>query len=66
MPAMVALKCNILLKVLGMRLKGEGLAPKAMISASMHKLIRFIYGVLMTRVMFNAQLLRSLDFQDGI
>ena len=67
MPAMVALKYNPLIKAFGLRLKGEGLAPKAVISASMHKLVRFIYGVLKTRAMFNAQLLgNSLDFQDGI
>ncbi len=67
MPAMVALKHNPLIKAFGLRLKSEGLAPKAVISASMHKLVRVIYGVLKTRVMFNAQFLgRSLDFQDGI
>ncbi len=67
MPAMVALKHNPLIKEFGLRLKGEGLAPKAVISASMHKLVRIIYGVLKTRSMFNAQFLTaSLDFQDGI
>ena len=67
MPAMVALKYNPLIKAFGMRLKGEGLAPKAVISASMHKLVRFIYGVLKSRVMFNNQFLaKTLDFQDGI
>lgn len=67
MPAMVALKHNPLIKAFGQRLKSEGLAPKAVISASMHKLIRFIYGVLRSRVMFNASFLgNSLDFQDGI
>lgn len=67
MPAMVALKYNPLIKTFGQRLKGEGLAPKAVIGASMHKLVRFIYGVLKTRAMFNAQYLQnSLDLQDGI
>lgn len=67
MPAMVALKHNPLIKAFGQRLKGEGLAPKAVISASMHKLVRFIYGVLKSRVMFNTKILgKTLDFQDGI
>lgn len=67
MPAMVALKYNPLIKAFGLRLKGEGLAPKVVISASMHKLVRLIYGVLKSRAMFNAQFLgNSLDFQDGI
>lgn len=67
MPAMVALKYNPLINAFGLRLKGEGLAPKAVISASMHKLVRFIYDVLKSRVMFNAQLLgSSLEFQEGI
>lgn len=67
MPAMVALKHNPLIKAFGLRLKGQGLAPKAVISASMHKLVRLIYGVLRSRVMFNAQFpANSLDFQDGI
>lgn len=67
MPAMVALKYNPLIKAFGLRLKAQGLAPKAVISASMHKLVRFIYGVLKSRVMFNAQPLGNrLDFQDGI
>lgn len=67
MPAMVALKYNPLIKAFGKRLKGEGLAPKAVISASMHKLVRFIYDVLKNRVMSTSQFLgNSLDFQDGM
>jgi transposase len=67
MPAMVALKYNPLIKAFGLRLKGEGLAPKAVISASMHKLVRLIYGVLKSRIVFNPQFFGNrLDFQDGI
>lgn len=67
MPAMVALKYNPLIKTFGLRLKAQGLTPKAVISASMHKLARLIYGVLKTRVRFDAQYLQhSLDLQDGI
>ncbi len=43
------------------------MAPKAVIGASMHKLVRFIYGVLKSRVMFNANFPGSLfGFQDGM
>lgn len=55
MPAMVALKYNPLIKAFGQRLAAEDLAPKAMINASMHKLVRFIHGVLKAREVFNAQ-----------
>jgi transposase len=67
MPAMVALKYNPLMKVFAERLKGDGLAPKAVIAACMHKLLRQIYGVLKSRNAFDAQFLGNrLDFQDGI
>ena len=42
MPEMVALKYNPLMKVFAQRLKADGLAPKAVIAACMHKLIRQI------------------------
>ena len=64
MPAMVALKYNPLIKAFGLRLNGEGLAPKDVISASMHKLVRFIYGVLKSRVMFTPNFLEiRLNFK---
>lgn len=67
MPAMVALKHNPLMKVFADRLKGDGLAPKAVIAACMHKLIRQIYGVLKSRTAFDAHFSgHRLDFQDGI
>lgn len=67
MPAMVALKYNPLISVFGQRLKSQGLAPKAVISASMHKLVRLIYGVIKSGVAFNPNFLGNrLDFQDGI
>ncbi|WP_210732018.1 hypothetical protein [Hydrogenophaga sp. PAMC20947] len=66
-PAMVALKYNPLMKVFAERLKADGLAPKAVIAACMHKLIRQIYGVLKSRTVFDATFLGNrLDFQDGI
>lgn len=67
MPAMVALKYNPLMNVFAQRLKAQGLAPKAVIAACMHKLIRQIYGVLKSRTAFDAHFLENrLDFQDGI
>jgi len=67
MPAMVALKCNPLMKVFAERLKGDGLAPKAVIAACIHKLIRQIYGVLKSRNAFDANFLGNrLDFQNDI
>ena len=67
MPAMVALKYNPLMNVFAQRLKADGLAPKAVIVACMHKLLRQIYGVLKSRNAFDAHFLNNrLDFQDGI
>ena len=67
MPAMVALKHNLIIKAFGLRLKKTGMAPKAVISALMHKLVRLIYGVLKTGIPFNAKFAHpQLDFQDGI
>lgn len=67
MPAMVALKHNPIIKAFGARLKDGGLAPKAVISACMHKLVHLIYGILKSGVPFNAKhAVPRLDFQDGI
>lgn len=67
MPAMVALKHNAVIKTFGARLKTAGLAPKAIISAAMHKMVHLIYGVLKSGVAFNPLLnARHLDIQDGI
>ena len=46
MPAMVALKHNLIIKAFGLRLKETDMAPKAVISASMPKLVYLIDGVL--------------------
>lgn len=66
-PAMVALKYNPLMKVFAERLKSDGLVPKAVIAACMHKLIRQIYGVLKSSNAFDETFLGNrLDLQDGI
>lgn len=64
MPAMVALRYNPKLKAFGERLRAQGLPPKAVIAAAMHKLVRIVYGVLRSGNAFDADF--ALDFQDGI
>ena len=54
MPGMVAMRHNPLIKDMAQRLKTKGMAPKAIISAAMHKLVHLIYGVLKTRQSFDA------------
>jgi transposase len=67
MPALVALKHNPIVKTFGQRLKIGGMAPKAVVTACMHKLVHLIYGILKSRTMFNANfMVIPLDFQDGI
>lgn len=67
MPALVALKHNPIIKAFGARMKAGGLAPKAVIAASMHKLVHLIYGILKSGTPFNPNFLgASLDIQDGI
>ena len=51
----------------GDRLKGAGLAPKAVIGAVMRKLVQLIYGVVTSGKPFDVRLaMPKLDFQDGI
>jgi transposase len=67
MPALVALKHNPIIKTFGERMKAGGLAPKAVIAVSMHKLVHLIYGILKSGTPFNPNfLVASLDIQDGI
>lgn len=67
MPAMVALKHNPIVKTFGARLRDGGMAPKAVISACMHKLVHLIFGVLKSGTPFNSRLAASrVDIQDGI
>jgi transposase len=67
MPAMVALKHNQVIKAFGQRLATKGLTPKAVIAASMHKLVHIIYGVVRSGLPFNPLIaMPPLDFQDGI
>jgi transposase len=46
MPALVALRCNPIIKILGQRLRDKGHAGKYVVVAAMRKLLRLIYGVI--------------------
>ena len=64
---MVTLKHKPLMTVLAERLNDGEQAPKSMIAACMHKLLRQIYGVLKSRNALDAPFLGTrLDFQAGI
>lgn len=67
MPGLVARRHNPVLKVFGDRLRGSGLAPKAVVGAVMRKLAHLIYGVIKSGQPFDAHFPRArLAFQDGI
>ncbi|MCR5881406.1 transposase [Rhizobacter sp. J219] len=67
MPGLVALRHNPAIKAFGERLKAHGLAPKAVVGASMRKLVHFLFGVVRSGKPFDASLaIHRLDFQDGI
>lgn len=67
MPAMVALKHNPAIKLFGERLRANGLAKKAVITASMHKLVHEVYGVLRSGLAFDpARAASRVDLQVSI
>lgn len=48
------------------RLEARGMAPKAIVGASMRRLIHMIYGVLKSNMFFNAEIpMQGLAVQDG-
>jgi transposase len=53
MPALVALRCNPLIRALGQRLQHKGRSGKYIIVAAMRKLLRLIYGVVKHRRPFD-------------
>jgi transposase len=53
MPAMVALQHNPTIKAFGERLGNNGLARKAVVAASMHKLVHLLYGVVRSGLPFD-------------
>ncbi len=53
MPAMVALQHNPAIKAFGERLGNNGMARKAVVAASMHKLVHLLYGVVRSGLPFD-------------
>lgn len=67
MPGIVAVRHNPVISALAERLRQRGLAPKAIVGASMRKLVHLIYGVVCSGTPFNAEVpMKSLAIQDGI
>lgn len=67
MPGLVAKRHNPVIVAMARRLETRGLAPKAIVGASMRKLVHLIYGVLNSGEIFNPEIpLRELAIQDGI
>lgn len=67
MPGMVAKRYNPVVVELTARLEKRGLTPKAIVGASMRKLVHLIYGVLKSGQPFDAKIaLSGLELQEGI
>ncbi|MDO6570065.1 IS110 family transposase [Gilvimarinus sp. 2_MG-2023] len=67
MPGMVAKRFNPVIIAASARLEARGLTPKAIVGASMRRLVHMIYGVVKSGTHFNAKIpLSRLDFQEGI
>ena len=59
MPAVTAIRFNPIIKDFAKRLSGTGKSKMVVVIASMRKLIHIIYGVLKTKVPFNANLIQN-------
>lgn len=67
MPGIVAVRHNPVIIALAERLRERGLAPKAIVGASMRKLVHLIYGAVCSGTPFKAEIpMKSLAIQDGI
>ena len=67
MPAMVALRHNPTIKAFGERLRGNGMANKAVVGASMHKLVQILYGVVRSGLPFDpSRAMPRVDIQVSI
>ena len=67
MPGLVAKRYNPVVMAMAKRLESRGMAPKAIVGASMRKLVHLIYGVIKSGTYFDMQIpMRGLAFQDGI
>lgn len=67
MPGLVAVRHNPVIAAMAERLRDRGLAPKAIVGASMRRLAHMIYGVIKSGQPFDARIpLAALAIQDGI
>ncbi|ROO22396.1 IS110 family transposase, partial [Salinisphaera orenii] len=67
MPGMVAKRHNPVIIAMTRRLEKKGLAPKAIVGASMRKLVHLIYGVITSGQPFRAEIpMAELEIQEGI
>ena len=67
MPGMVAKRHNPVIIAMAKRLEKRGLAPKAIVGASMRKLVHLIYGVIKSGQPFRAKIpMAGLAIQEGI
>ncbi|WP_348673787.1 IS110 family transposase [uncultured Abyssibacter sp.] len=67
MPGLVAVRHNPVIMAMAERLRTRGLAPKAIVGASMRRLVHMIYGVVTSGTPFDAKIpLNGLAVQDGI
>lgn len=67
MPGMVAKRHNPVIIAMARRLEQRGMAPKAIVGASMRRLVHMIYGVIKSGRPFQADIpLAGLEIQEGI
>ena len=67
MPAMVALRHNPTIKAFGERLGSNGMVRKAVVAASMHKLVHLLYGVVRSGTPFDpVRAMPRIDIQVSI
>lgn len=67
MPGLVAKQHNPVIMAMAKRLEGRGMPPKAIVGASMRRLVHLIYGVINSGNPFDMAIpMRGLAFQDGI
>ena len=67
MPGLVALRHNQVIMAMAQRLRARGLAPNAIVGASMRRLVHLIYGVVTSGPPFDARIpLEGVAIQDGI
>lgn len=67
MPGLVAMRHNPVIAAMAKRLRDRGLAPKAIVGASMRRLTHLIYGVVNSGLPFDKNIpMQGLAIQDGI